>query len=263
LEEDQTAAKLSWSKSKEKLDEEKDALSKQNLQLNAELVRQNTLLSELLNNKIDLEKEVSSLKQRIQALSSESKTLEAGLNQELQLKNENLKAKEAKLNQIINWQLQQESSLQDISAHLGETMTGYSEEQIEWFFSDNRLSVVLYQGFISPNDRTLTSEGQMAIEKLGSILKDYPSMQFQIVGHTDNSVGEVGKALEISTKRAVLIGTYLLEEIGLNGNQMTISGQGGYFPRVSNSTPAGRALNNRVEITIQSPVEQLWSLMED
>lgn len=263
LKEEQTVAKLTWAKSQEKFETEQGALAGQNKQLSAELVRQNTLLSELLNDKMDLEKEVTSLKERIQALSSESKSLEAGLNQELQQKNENLIAKEAKLNRIINWQLQQESSLQNISAQLGEKMTGYSEEQIEWFFSDNKLSIVFYQAFISPTDRTLASEGLVALEKLGTILKDYPSLQFHAVGHTDNTVGDVREALEVSIKRAVLIGTFLLEEIGLNGNQVTISGQGGYFPRVSNSTPAGRALNNRMEIIIQSPVQQLWSLLED
>lgn len=263
LKEEQTAAKLTWSKSEEKFETEQSALSKQNLQLNADLVRQNTLLGELLNDKMDLEKEVSGLKERIQALSSESKSLEAGLNQELQQKNENLKAKEAKLNRIVNWQLQQESNLQNISTQLGEKMTGYSEEQIEWFFSENELSIVLYQAFIAPTDRTLTSAGVTSLEKLGTILKDYPSLQFQVVGHTDNSVGDVREALEISTSRAVLIGTFLLDEIGLNGNQVTISGQGGYSPRVSNSTPAGRTLNNRIEINLQSPVQQLWALLED
>jgi chemotaxis protein MotB len=69
--------------------------------------------------------------------------------------------------------------------------------------------------------------------------------------------------MEISTKRALLVGTYLVDEEGINGNQITISGQGGYSPRVSNQTPAGRALNNRVEVLVKSPVGQLWALLDD
>ncbi|NND07291.1 MAG: OmpA family protein [Saprospiraceae bacterium] len=260
--EEKTLSEAEMSDSVDKLKEVNQVLSERNQLVSSELVRQNTLLSEILNDKLNLDNQVKQLQDQIKSLSSESKTLAADLNEELQQKNENLKLKEAKLNRIINWQLQKEAELQNISTLLGQEMTGYSENQIEWFFSDHLLSIVLYKEFLTANDRSLSPPGETALAKVGQILSSYPSLVIVVEGHTDNSVSEVLEALKISTNRAILVSTYLLDESGLNGNQISVAGVGAYQPRMSNQTPAGRALNNRVEIKVSSRVQELWSLME-
>ncbi|MBK8502148.1 MAG: hypothetical protein IPL46_08050 [Saprospiraceae bacterium] len=135
LQSEKTEVEKIWAQERSKLDADNQRITSRNEEANLELARQNTLLSELLNDKIELEKEVVSIKDRISSLSTESKSVEAGLNQELEKKNENLKLKEARLNRMINWLLQQEAILGKISTQLGETMTGYGEDQIDWFFS--------------------------------------------------------------------------------------------------------------------------------
>jgi chemotaxis protein MotB len=252
-----------WTQEKSKLDLDIKRLNSRNEEMNLELTRQNTLLSELLNDKMDLEKEVTSLRDRLSSLSNESKSVEAVLNLELEKKNENLKVKEARLNRMINWLLQQEDILAKISTQLGEAMTGYGEDQIEWIFQDNRLDIILYQDFISGNQRSLTGSGSAAISKLARIIAEYPSLDILVEGHTDNSISQTGEALAVSTQRAVVVCAYLVDDGGINGNQLTACGRGSYYPRVSNQTPAGRSLNNRVEISLRPPYQQLLTFLEE
>ncbi|MCB0687179.1 MAG: OmpA family protein [Saprospiraceae bacterium] len=262
LQEDKATAEKNWAEEKSALSNDKQKLSDQNANVAEQLTRQNILLSELLNDKMELEKEVASLKDRISNLSSESKSVEANLNEELARKNENLKLKEAKLNQMINWLLQQEGKLNQISAALGQAMTGYGQEEIEWLFENSRLDIILYQDFMFSSAKGLSSKGLAALDKLSDILAENASLEIFVEGHTNNSFNSAASAIEASTERAVVVGSYLLEAGDINGNQMTICGRGSYFPRVSNQTPAGRALNNRVEISLRPPLSQMLSFLE-
>ncbi len=248
---------------KDQVNAENELLNSRNNEANEELIRQNTLMSELINDKMKLQGEVQDLKQRIDLLGTESKSMETDLMNELQEKNKNLVAKEAKLNGMINWYLRQEAAFLDISAKLGEQMTGLSNEQIDWHIVDNELNIVLSHEFLTRHSSTLTGDGKLALDKLGLILKDYPSFGVSVVGHTDNSLSSVRSALEISSRRASLIGAYLTDQGFVNGNQISVSGRGAYQPAVSNQTSAGRALNNRIEIRLRPPLKQLYLFLED
>ncbi len=263
LQSEKDEAESVWQADRKRLDTTNQNLSDRNQQLNDELIRQNILLSELLNDKIILEKEVASLQNRLASLSSESQSLEAQLNEELERKNENLQAKEARLNRIINWFLQHQANLNQVSARLGELMMGYKEDEIDWYFTESRLDIVLYQGFLSSSQRRLTDKAMAALSRLALIIAEFPSLDIFVEGHTDNSPSGIHEALNLSTQRAVTIGAYLVEEGGLNGNQLTVCGRGSYFPRVSNQTPAGRALNNRVEISLRPPYRQILEFLEE
>lgn len=263
LQSEKIAAEQSWSDTKSGLESNNQKLAERNEKVNEQLTHQNTLLSELLNDKIELEKEVTALKERIASLSSESKSMEAVLNDELAQKNENLKLKEAKLNRMINWLLQQEANLNRISTALGEAMTGYNEEEIDWFFQDNRLDIILYQDFMFTSSISLSPKGVAALDKLSAIIAEFASLDIYVEGHTDNTYSDASRALNASTDRAVVIGTHLLDNGDVNGNQMTVCGRGSYFPRVSNQTPAGRALNNRVEISLRPPYQQLLDFLDE
>ncbi len=256
-------AESDWATNRLKLENSNQDLSTRNDQLNVELIRQNTLISELINDKIELEKEIASLKTRMANLSTESQSMEAVLNEELERKNANLKTKEARLNRMINWFLQHQASLNLVSSTLGELMTGYDEDEVDWYFMENRLDILLYQRFLFSNQRSLGDKAKTALSGLSRIISEYPSLDIFVEGHTDNSLSTINEALNISTQRAVQVGTYLVEDGGINGNQLTVCGRGSYFPRVSNQTPAGRALNNRVEISLRPPYQQILDFLEE
>jgi outer membrane protein OmpA-like peptidoglycan-associated protein/opacity protein-like surface antigen len=94
----------------------------------------------------------------------------------------------------------------------------------------------------------LTTES-IAILDLGyNVLIENPTLQIEIVGHTDNNGNEAAN-LELSKKRANTVMTYLLNK-GVKSNQMKAYGLGQTKPIATNETEVGKAQNRRVEFIV-------------
>ena len=86
------------------------------------------------------------------------------------------------------------------------------------------------------------------LDRLVSLLKEYPERNLLIEGHTDN-VGSDSSNMLLSQRRADAVDNALLVA-GLDRAHVTARGLGEAYPVASNDTPAGRQQNRRVEIYI-------------
>ncbi len=258
---EKTKENQEWELARTQMESNNVKLGDQNETAKSDLVRQNTLLNELINDKMNLEREVNVLKDRINTLGSESKSMEADLNRELQDKNNYLEVKEAQLNKILQWSQKHQDQLSTISKALGEAMGSYKEDEVDWFIMKDRLDVIFYKAFVFQG-QSISSAGAQALTNLSAILLNYPSLAFVVEGHTNNTISVSSDAVKASADQAVKIGNYLLDEGGINGNQLSVAGRGSYVPRVSNQTSAGQSLNNRVEVSIRTNYDGLWKLLE-
>jgi chemotaxis protein MotB len=97
-------------------------------------------------------------------------------------------------------------------------------------------------------------EGVMpALQKITTILGNYPEYRIVIEGHTDNvpiSTSRFRDNWQLSTERALSVLGYILREKKLNSSRFSAAGYGEYNPIVPNDTPANRALNRRVDIVV-------------
>ena len=76
----------------------------------------------------------------------------------------------------------------------------------------------------------------------------------RVEGHTDDvpiSTEEFPSNWELSTKRAVTIVRYFIEQKGFPANRLSAEGFGQYKPLIKNGEPEDRKLNRRIEIYIQ------------
>jgi outer membrane protein OmpA-like peptidoglycan-associated protein len=92
---------------------------------------------------------------------------------------------------------------------------------------------------------TLSSAGEIA--RIAGILRDNPSLRFEIGGHTDN-VGAPAQNLTLSQQRAAAVRT-ALTAAGIDAARLTTKGYGDTVPLSPNTTAEGRANNRRVELT--------------
>jgi OOP family OmpA-OmpF porin len=83
--------------------------------------------------------------------------------------------------------------------------------------------------------------------EIAGVLNQNPDLKVEIQGHTD-SAGSRALNDKLSADRADAVEAYLIEEGGVNPDQLTATGYGPSKPLVSNDTPEGRARNRRVEI---------------
>lgn len=97
---------------------------------------------------------------------------------------------------------------------------------------------------------TLTPGAREKLSKLAGVLLAYPApFRLDLEGHTD-SIGSAKYNRELSASRATSVRDYMMAA-GVPAYRMgTTSGFGDERPVASNSSPAGRQMNRRVEIVI-------------
>ena len=94
----------------------------------------------------------------------------------------------------------------------------------------------------------LLPESKVELERLVAILTQFPKMEIEVAGHTDN-VGDAASNQKLSEDRAAAVKQYLLDH-GVAGSRLRSKGYGKSMPVAPNDTDEHRQLNRRVEFTI-------------
>ncbi|MBN1142367.1 MAG: OmpA family protein [Deltaproteobacteria bacterium] len=94
----------------------------------------------------------------------------------------------------------------------------------------------------------LKAGGYTELQRVATVLNQYPQTTIQIAGHTD-SVGSEVYNQQLSERRA-MAAKNALAGFNVNPARMTTIGYGESQPVADNKTEAGRQLNRRVQITI-------------
>ena len=87
------------------------------------------------------------------------------------------------------------------------------------------------------------------LDELTARLSEQPDLSVQLAGHTD-SVGSQNYNSVLSLKRAAAVRDYLVAN-SINADRISITGLGEIEPAADNETDSGRALNRRVEVSVQ------------
>lgn len=98
------------------------------------------------------------------------------------------------------------------------------------------------------NETSLQKESFVALDVFVKLMKDIPSLEIEVSGHTDN-IGSSKANQELSVQRAKAVLDYIAGK-GIDKNRMTYKGYGSSDPIESNSTIEGRKKNRRIEFEI-------------
>jgi OmpA-OmpF porin, OOP family len=98
------------------------------------------------------------------------------------------------------------------------------------------------------NKATFQQRTYPVLEAITAILKEYPSSNFSIEGHTDSD-GKDDANMKLSDERAAAVKNYLIEK-GISSSRLTSKGFGESMPIDTNKTKAGKANNRRVEVKL-------------
>lgn len=99
-----------------------------------------------------------------------------------------------------------------------------------------------------PDSAELVSGESSRLDQIASVLREVPESQFLVEGHTADTGNETGE-MRLSALRAHKIAKELSKR-GIPQEKFICKGSGAHKPVADNSTPAGKAVNRRVEITI-------------
>ena len=95
---------------------------------------------------------------------------------------------------------------------------------------------------------TIDTAGKENLAKFSGIVASYPTLRFNVEGHTDNT-GSDATNNELSMRRAITVRDYLIQH-GVAASSIDVAGLGSSRPIADNDTAETRARNRRVEIVV-------------
>lgn len=101
----------------------------------------------------------------------------------------------------------------------------------------------------------VSDQGLELLERIGLKLTEI-SNPVVVEGYTDNvpiSTAMYPSNWELSSARAITVARYLIRDIGISDDRLSVAGFGEQNPIDDNNTPGGRANNRRIEITVLTP----------
>ena len=123
--------------------------------------------------------------------------------------------------------------------------------------TDDRLTIILLdRALFDSGSVRVKPDGQKVLKRVSDILKPVPDKHIRVEGHTDNVPmasryrDRFPTNWEFSTARATSVIRALLEQGGLDPEQVSASGHANTKPIAGNDTEEGRAVNRRIEIIL-------------
>lgn len=110
-------------------------------------------------------------------------------------------------------------------------------------------SVIFNNIFFEFDKYELKKESYPELNRLAELLRNYPNLQIEIAGFTDN-VGTEAYNDELSLNRAANVQIYLTKQSGVDKARITKKYFGETKPVATNKTVLGRTLNRRVQFKI-------------
>ncbi|OGR00101.1 MAG: hypothetical protein A2511_06325 [Deltaproteobacteria bacterium RIFOXYD12_FULL_50_9] len=119
--------------------------------------------------------------------------------------------------------------------------------------SDRVVRIVLTGDLLfDPAQAGLKSKARDALRKIGEIIR-HTSFMINVAGHTDSfpiHSSQFDTNWELSVMRATVVARFLIEEMQIPAQQVSVTGYADYQPVGPNNSERGRAANRRVEIII-------------
>ncbi|GAA4307472.1 hypothetical protein GCM10023149_01040 [Mucilaginibacter gynuensis] len=98
------------------------------------------------------------------------------------------------------------------------------------------------------NAATIKPESSGTLQEIAQVLKDNPTINITITGHTDSD-GNAAANQKLSLSRAESVKNTFVSTYGIDEARLKIAGKGATVPVASNKTETGKAQNRRVEFT--------------
>lgn len=110
--------------------------------------------------------------------------------------------------------------------------------------------IVLNNLFFNQSKFDILPPSYPELARIIELLKEYPTMQVLIEGHTDGADDNLLLNVKLSQDRANEVKKYLIEKGGVNAARIQTKGWGPSRPIASNATEETRKKNRRVEFSI-------------
>jgi chemotaxis protein MotB len=201
------------------------------------------------------------------------------LQSELEVKEEALKAEQARLEEVaialqsrekrvieLESEIARKDSLvQYVQKSVADALLGFQGQGLTVSLKNGKVYVSMDNSLLfSSGSWTVQDKGRLALERLAKVLASNKEVRIEVEGHTDNDAyrgaGQVLDNWDLSVMRATAV-TKILTGKGVEASRVSAVGRGEFQPLVPNDTPENKAKNRRTEIIISPRLDALANLV--
>jgi chemotaxis protein MotB len=237
------------------------ALSEQNLKLNARIQNQDTSIASLNTHLQDALNENATLINQIDAAGKNAAELARLAN----MTQQQLEEEQQRLAAMRELMDKQRQAIENLRQKMTNALVNFKPEELTVSIKNGKVYVSLQESLLFPSGSAeVNPRGKEAIGKLAQALNTNPDISVMIEGHTD-SIPMRGKYEDnwaLSTARATSIVRILTDTYKVDPVRVTASGRSKYEPVDTNETPEGRSRNRRTEIILSPKLDELMKLLE-
>lgn len=211
--------------------------------------------------------QLTSDNKKLQSRLSGQENINENQSDQIDQKNKDLQNKERMLREMQAIIARQDEATKNLNQTLRDALVGFGSDELTLEIRNGKV-------YVSMSDKLLFKSGSTAVEPKGvealkvlaDVLNKNPDIQILVEGHTD--IVPIKTALfkdnwDLSVSRATTITRLLNEKYAVAAARMTASGRGEYYPKASNDTPEGRALNRRTEIILSPKLDEIMNLLNN
>jgi len=184
---------------------------------------------------------------------------------QLDMKNKDLQNKERMLREMQAIIARQAEAAQRLNATLRDALVGFNSDELTMEIRDGKVYVSMSDKLLfKSGSANVEPKGIEALRALADVLNKNPDIQILVEGHTDNvpiKTAVYKDNWDLSVARATAITRLLNSTYNVAATRMTASGRGEYYPRASNDTQEGKAMNRRTEIILSPKLDEIMNLL--
>ena len=213
------------------------------------------------------EGKIKRLEKDIENITNKSLSQQQLMDLALQEKAVEVKEKEQVIERLQNAIDQQRQSMQDLLGKIQSALQQYNQSELSLEVKEGKVYVGLSEKLLfKSGSADLSKEAMGILGKIAEVLNKHPELDIIVEGHTYN-VPVKGRDFkdnwDLSVIRATTVVRVLTREFGMSQNQVVPSGRGEFWPKASNETAGGRALNRRTEIIIAPHLDEVFKIIRE
>lgn len=167
--------------------------------------------------------------------------------------NEQLKARDAKMDSLKN--------------KISEALLGFQDKGLSVDVKNGKVYVSLSnQLLFSSGSTVIDSKGKSALKDLSEVLNENTDINILVEGHTDDQSVRSGQRFrdnwDLSVLRATEVAKYLEKEGEVDPKRITASGKSQYYPVQEGSDDDSRAMNRRTEIILSPDLQMIYDVID-
>ncbi len=217
-------------------------------------------------------------REELQRKEDELRALEARLNQEranldamkiqIELKEKELEDQIAKTRELQAILDAKDSVMNALRQTIANALVNFEGNGLTVTMKDGKVYVSLDEKLLFKSGKwDVDPKGVQALNELAGVLEDNPDINIMIEGHTDELAyggnGSIEDNWDLSVKRATSIVKILLQNSTIDPKRLTAAGRSSFLPVDPDQTATARSKNRRTEIILTPKLDALFELMNE